>query len=90
MLSLETHAPPLRKLLLTYCQIQLSPNLQWVPCYDDFTCTKLEVPIDYTNISLGTTGIAFIKLAGSNATDDAESILINPGERPRTLFSLLP
>ncbi|KAI2634948.1 Alpha/Beta hydrolase protein [Hypomontagnella submonticulosa] len=68
-----------KDMIYGFDSIQLSPNLQWVPCYDDFTCTKLEVPIDYTNISLGTTGIAFIKLAGSNATDDAESILINPG-----------
>ncbi|KAI0376049.1 alpha/beta-hydrolase, partial [Hypomontagnella monticulosa] len=68
-----------RDMTYSFDSIQASPLLQWVPCYDDFTCARLEVPIDYTDASIGTTSIAFIKLAGSNATDDAESILINPG-----------
>ncbi|KAI1394350.1 Alpha/Beta hydrolase protein [Hypoxylon trugodes] len=59
--------------------IPTSPDLQWVPCFDDFTCANLEVPIDYEDPTLGTTSIAFIKLRGENATDDAQSILINPG-----------
>ncbi|KAL5089151.1 hypothetical protein Trisim1_006004 [Trichoderma cf. simile WF8] len=54
-------------------------NLTWTPCFDDFTCSKLQVPLDYSNKSLGTTSIAFIKLAGKNATVESPSIIINPG-----------
>ncbi|RYP43562.1 hypothetical protein DL768_009853 [Monosporascus sp. mg162] len=56
-----------------------SPTLEWTPCFEAFTCAKLEVPLDYADASLGTTAIAFIKLAGRNATEDAKNILIIPG-----------
>ncbi|KKP06681.1 hypothetical protein THAR02_01170 [Trichoderma harzianum] len=56
-----------------------SVNLTWTPCFDDFTCSKLQVPLDYSNKSLGTTSIAFIKRAGKNATIESPSIIINPG-----------
>ncbi|KAG9255083.1 uncharacterized protein F5Z01DRAFT_621029 [Emericellopsis atlantica] len=59
--------------------IEPSPNLTWTPCFDDFTCSRLEVPLDYSNRSLGTTSIAFIKLAGKNATIESPSIVIIPG-----------
>ncbi|KAK7428992.1 hypothetical protein QQZ08_004399, partial [Neonectria magnoliae] len=39
----------------------------------------LEVPLDYSNRSLGTTSIAFIKRAGKNATVDSPSIVVIPG-----------
>ncbi|CAG9983667.1 unnamed protein product [Clonostachys byssicola] len=56
-----------------------SPNLTWTPCFDDFTCSKLEVPLDYSNRSLGNTSIAFMKLAGKNATAQSPSIVLIPG-----------
>ncbi|KAH8679363.1 hypothetical protein BGZ61DRAFT_457094 [Ilyonectria robusta] len=56
-----------------------STNLTWTPCFDDFTCSRLEVPLDYSNKSLGTTSIAFIKLAGKNATVESPSIVLIPG-----------
>ncbi|KAI1264938.1 alpha/beta-hydrolase [Xylariaceae sp. FL1019] len=56
-----------------------SVNLMWTPCFDDFTCANLEVPVDYSNKGLGTTSIAFIKLAGKNATAESQSIVIIPG-----------
>ncbi|RHZ44268.1 uncharacterized protein CDV56_101295 [Aspergillus thermomutatus] len=59
--------------------IEPSANLTWTPCFDDFTCSRLEVPLDYSNRSLGTTSIAFIKLAGKNATAESPSIVLNPG-----------
>ncbi|PWY83900.1 alpha/beta-hydrolase [Aspergillus sclerotioniger CBS 115572] len=54
-------------------------NLTWTSCFDSFNCSKLDVPLDYSNRSLGTTSIAFIKLAGKNATVESPSIVINPG-----------
>ncbi|OQE14074.1 hypothetical protein PENFLA_c041G06515 [Penicillium flavigenum] len=59
--------------------IKPSANLTWTPCFDDFTCSRLEVPLDYSNRSFGTTSIAFIKLAGKNATAESPSIVLNPG-----------
>ncbi|CRG83254.1 Putative hydrolase Mb2248c [Talaromyces islandicus] len=59
--------------------IEPSANLTWKPCFDDFSCSKLEVPLDYSNRSLGTTSIAFIKLAGKNATVESPSIVLSPG-----------
>ncbi|KAH8203743.1 hypothetical protein TruAng_002036 [Truncatella angustata] len=59
--------------------IKSSANLTWTSCFDDFTCARLEVPLDYSNRSLGTTSIAFIKLAGKNATVESPSIVLVPG-----------
>ncbi|KAM7206094.1 hypothetical protein V8F20_002876 [Naviculisporaceae sp. PSN 640] len=69
--------------------IEPSANLTWTPCFDDFTCSKLEVPIDYANTSLGTTSVAFIKLAGKNATADSPSIVFIPGGPGGTGIGLL-
>ncbi|KAI0505183.1 Alpha/Beta hydrolase protein [Xylaria bambusicola] len=59
--------------------IEPSTNLTWTPCLGGFTCAKLEVPLDYSNTSLGTTSIAFLKLAGKNATVESQNIVIIPG-----------
>ncbi|GKT65270.1 hypothetical protein ColTof3_12609 [Colletotrichum tofieldiae] len=59
--------------------IEPSANLTWRPCFDDFTCSRLEVPLDYSNRSLGTTSIAFIKTFGKNATIESPSIVLIPG-----------
>ncbi|KAI0452638.1 Alpha/Beta hydrolase protein [Xylaria acuta] len=59
--------------------IEPSANLTWTSCFDGFTCSRLEVPLDYSNRSLGTTSIAFIKLAGKNATVESPSIVLIPG-----------
>ncbi|TLS24927.1 hypothetical protein PpBr36_09125, partial [Pyricularia pennisetigena] len=59
--------------------IEPSANLTWTKCFDDFACAKLQVPLDYSNKSIGTTSIAFIKLAGKNATADSQSIVAIPG-----------
>ncbi|KAH8901266.1 hypothetical protein GQ53DRAFT_850808 [Thozetella sp. PMI_491] len=57
--------------------IQPSPDLNWTPCWDNFTCSMLEVPLDYADLSIGTTAIAFIKRPVSNTS--AEDIIFNPG-----------
>ena len=38
-----------------------SQTLKWGKCYETFTCAFLKVPIDYTNLELGTFKIALIK-----------------------------
>lgn len=52
----------------------------WTQCFDGFACSKLEVPLDYSNRNLGTTSIAFLKLAGKNATVESPSIVVIPGK----------
>jgi pimeloyl-ACP methyl ester carboxylesterase len=61
--------------------LEASPELNWTPCYDQFTCTKLEVPLDYEDKAVGTTFVSYIKWT-TNATNTANStqdILFNPG-----------
>ncbi|KAI1333493.1 alpha/beta-hydrolase [Xylariaceae sp. FL0016] len=66
-------------MVYSFESLPISRSLQWTPCYDDFTCTRLEVPIDYSDPSTGTTNVAFIKMAGRNATEDAQTIVLANG-----------
>ncbi|KAJ7250177.1 Alpha/Beta hydrolase protein [Mycena haematopus] len=63
-----------------WSQIAPSKDLQWVPCYSIFQCTRLEVPLDYANAHVGTAAIAIIRLP-ANVSDDRYRgpILFNPG-----------
>ncbi|KAK5656090.1 hypothetical protein OQA88_5229 [Cercophora sp. LCS_1] len=70
------HSP---RMVNGFDNIAPSPNLTWTPCFDNFTCAKLEVPLDYFNTTLGTTFVAFIRLTGKNATADSPSIVLIPG-----------
>ncbi|KAF2794937.1 hypothetical protein K505DRAFT_303100 [Melanomma pulvis-pyrius CBS 109.77] len=62
-----------------FALLKPSPELQWTPCFGRFTCTILEVPLDYSDVDAGTTGIAFIKWTNKNASSNAQDILVNPG-----------
>lgn len=59
--------------------IQIVPcaDLEWIPCFDKFSCARLIVPLDYSDTSVGNTTIAYIKL--SAAKQPAQDILFNPG-----------
>lgn len=72
----------LRKTSVDTDPSQLAPStaLNWTSCFENYTCTKLEVPLDYENPSIGSTGIAFIKLAAQNNSNAVPNILINQGE----------
>ncbi|KAI1878891.1 hypothetical protein JX265_003068 [Neoarthrinium moseri] len=67
------------RMVYGFDNIEPSANLTWTSCFDNFTCSRLEVPLDYSNRSLGTTSIAFIKLASKNATVNSPSIVLVPG-----------
>ncbi|PVI00609.1 alpha/beta-hydrolase [Periconia macrospinosa] len=65
-------------------QITPSADLNWTPCFQNFTCTRLTVPLDYAEPSVGTTDIAFIKWTSPQAQNSSNSpppqdILVNPG-----------
>lgn len=61
-----------------FADIPVTKDLQWIPCFDKYMCTNLEVPLDYQDPSVGTTSIAWIKLTGGDGT--GPDILHNPGE----------
>ncbi|KAF1970757.1 hypothetical protein BU23DRAFT_389945, partial [Bimuria novae-zelandiae CBS 107.79] len=60
-----------------YSELTPSPELNWTSCYDKFTCTLLQVPLDYSDPLAGTTNLGIIRLAANNST--AEDILLNQG-----------
>jgi hypothetical protein len=63
---------------VTFADIAPSPKLKWVSCYEaPFQCSYLTVPLDYANVTAGTTDVAFIRYFVS---EDAEDLLFNPGK----------
>ncbi|KAL5439198.1 hypothetical protein PMIN07_007240 [Paraphaeosphaeria minitans] len=64
-------------MVYSFDDVTLCTDLKWTPCYDNFTCARLIVPLDYANPHVGNTTIAYIKLP--SATQPAEDILYNPG-----------
>ncbi|KAF2184655.1 hypothetical protein K469DRAFT_666450 [Zopfia rhizophila CBS 207.26] len=56
-----------------------STELRWAPCFDNFTCARLEVPLDYSDPSAGRTNIAYIKKSAQNESQSTENIILNPG-----------
>jgi hypothetical protein len=66
-------------MLISLRQITPSSSISWTPCFDQYTCAKLEVPIDYNDPSGGTTSLAFIKLAAEKDPDTAPNLVINNG-----------
>jgi pimeloyl-ACP methyl ester carboxylesterase len=65
---------------LTEAQIDITQDLEWVPCFDSFTCTKIGVPIDYDN-PWSTIPVSFMKWTSNStsANSTAQDILLNPG-----------
>jgi pimeloyl-ACP methyl ester carboxylesterase len=78
-------------LLLTGCVQEVKPTkletlqdfqsqkIKWRTCYDSFKCADVLVPIDYTNIKLGTFKISVLKYEASNKEDRIGSMFVNPG-----------
>ncbi|KAJ8092912.1 hypothetical protein PM082_023546 [Marasmius tenuissimus] len=65
--------------------LQPSKDLQWVPCYTEqggFQCTRLEVPLNYSNPEGEKAAIAIVRLPTNISTDSQDyrgPILFNPG-----------
>ena len=64
--------------LVTLQDFQEQP-IKWRTCFDAMKCTDVLVPIDYTNIKLGTFEIAVLKHEASNKEDRIGSLFVNPG-----------
>jgi pimeloyl-ACP methyl ester carboxylesterase len=53
-------------------------DLQWKSCYENYQCTDLLVPIDYTELKTGTFNISVLKYPTTN-TKKLGSLIVNPG-----------
>jgi pimeloyl-ACP methyl ester carboxylesterase len=53
-------------------------ELQWKSCYENYQCTDLLVPIDYTELKTGTFNISVLKYPTTGAKK-LGSLLVNPG-----------
>ncbi|KAG2417696.1 hypothetical protein HFD88_008915 [Aspergillus terreus] len=91
LLALNAHASPTlkRSVIHDWNEITPSSSISWTPCFDQYTCAKLEVPIDYNDPSVGTTSLAFIKLAAEKDPDTAPNLVINNGGPGQSGISFL-
>jgi pimeloyl-ACP methyl ester carboxylesterase len=64
-------------MVYSFSNLTASTDINWVPCFDNYSCTLLEVPLDYANTSIGTTSIAFLKLPAAN--QPSHDLLVNFG-----------
>lgn len=83
--AFTTAIPPNAKLtrddsmVYNFTDITPSTEIRWRPCYDDFECAYLTVPLDYDCPEGNSTDIAFIKYQSVNSS--AQDVLFNPGTR---------
>ena len=62
----------------SFKDVPITASIQYVPCFDNFTCTQLEVPLDYDDLAVGTTNIAFIRHEAAEQPAMGD-IIYNPG-----------
>ncbi|KAL4950990.1 TAP-like protein-domain-containing protein [Aspergillus filifer] len=65
--------------LTDWSALSPSSDLRWVPCFHNYECARLEVPLDYGDPARGVVAIAFLKLPATNVTSGTRSLLVNPG-----------
>src|SRR5689334_17362138 len=58
--------------------LPLSKDLNYVPCFQNFTCTKLEVPLDYEDRAVGSTHITLMRW-NSPHQPALGDVIFNPG-----------
>ncbi|KAH3917076.1 hypothetical protein HBI56_122610 [Parastagonospora nodorum] len=80
-LALSSIPTMVNSMIYGFSQMSSTLDLDWEPCFDNFTCTRIEVPLDYEDIAAGTTYVSFIKWASNSTTTNctAQDILLNPG-----------
>ncbi|PSN71882.1 hypothetical protein BS50DRAFT_237824 [Corynespora cassiicola Philippines] len=65
-------------IVTSFKDVPTTQTIEWIPCFGNFTCTNLEVPLDYEDRSVGTTNVAFIKYDAPKQPARGD-ILYNPG-----------
>lgn len=56
-----------------------SQQLSWKDCYEDFQCAMLDVPIDYSNLTVGTFEISVLRYLAADQKNRLGSLIVNPG-----------
>ncbi|KAL4249302.1 Serine protease/Carboxylesterase S33 [Pleurotus pulmonarius] len=62
--------------------VKATTNYRWKRCYRHYQCTRLKVPLNYTNTSSGWAGLAIIRLPSTFPTMSPSyqgPLIINPG-----------
>ena len=54
-------------------------KLDWSNCYDYFECAELRVPIDYSDLSVGTFRLSVLRASAKDQDNRKGSIVVNPG-----------
>jgi pimeloyl-ACP methyl ester carboxylesterase len=54
-------------------------ELTWQDCYEDFQCTTLDVPIDYSDLTVGTFEISVLRYLALDQANRIGSLVVNPG-----------
>jgi pimeloyl-ACP methyl ester carboxylesterase len=65
-------------MVYTFNNVPITKDLQYIPCFENFTCTNIKVPLDYDNTNAGSTNIAFIKHTARKQPAKGD-IIYNPG-----------
>ena len=56
-----------------------SQELAWQDCYEDFQCTTLDVPVDYSDLTIGTFEISVLRYLAADQKNRIGSLVVNPG-----------
>ena len=56
-----------------------SQELSWSTCYDTFDCSTLSVPIDYSDLSIGSFDIGILRHSATDQANRIGSLVVNPG-----------
>ena len=54
-------------------------QLKWKTCYETFKCSELLVPVDYSDLKVGTMKISVLKYSAQEQKKKLGSIVVNPG-----------
>ena len=62
----------------SWLEVPVSADLKYIPCFQNFSCAYLQVPLDYDDPSAGTANIAFAKHSATVQPAKGD-IIYNPG-----------
>jgi pimeloyl-ACP methyl ester carboxylesterase len=54
-------------------------ELNWRSCYDNYQCATFAVPVDYSDLSVGTFHISALRFQAQNPKKRIGSLIVNPG-----------
>lgn len=74
----QTNSTTNSTMVYGFKDVPVTKDIQYIPCFENFTCTNIEMPLDRDNPDVGSTNIAFIKYAAAKQPAKGD-ILYNPG-----------